>query len=332
MALTPWVKRAGAWALLRSGAIRLGRPVLESARAIVLLYHRVNDANDPFFPALAVKHFAAQLDHLASHYRVDTVEGVLEWLEEGAPGPPRVAITFDDGYPDTLECVLPELERRSLSATLLLSTSPPETGRPLWTDRVRSIFKHAPSGSLDLASLGLPEAPLDGEAARLDALGRVLAHLKRGGRARVDAALEDLERRAGARAPASSVLDWDGVRRLARGPFRIGAHTHRHYILSRLDDDDLRAEIATSVRLIQERVGAPVTTFAYPNGQRDDYDARCFPVLAELGVRFAFTAAHAFARPGTPRFEVPRLSTGIDFLPSFAVRVAGLRGMEEGAS
>jgi len=54
MALTPWVKRAGAWALLRSGAIRLGRPVLESARAIVLLYHRVNDAADPFFPALAV--------------------------------------------------------------------------------------------------------------------------------------------------------------------------------------------------------------------------------------------------------------------------------------
>jgi peptidoglycan/xylan/chitin deacetylase (PgdA/CDA1 family) len=329
MALTPWVKRAGAWALLRSGAIRLGRPVLESARAIVLLYHRVNDAGDPFFPALAVKHFRAQLDHLRSHYRVDTVERVLEWLAEGAPGPPRVAITFDDGYPDTLECVLPELERRSLPATLLLSTCPPETGRPLWTDRVRSIFKHARPGTLDLASLGLSGTAIDGEAARLDALSRLLAHLKRSSRERVDAALAELESRAGADAPSPPVLDWEGVRRLARGPFRIGAHTHRHYILSRLGDEDLRAEIATSVQLIEERLRTPVTTFAYPNGERDDYDARCFPVLAELGVRFAFTAADTFARPGAKHLEVPRLSTGIDFLPSFAVRVAGLRGMDE---
>jgi peptidoglycan/xylan/chitin deacetylase (PgdA/CDA1 family) len=329
MALTPWVKRAGAWALLRSGAIRFGRPVVGGARAIVLLYHRVNDANDPFFPALPVRHFRAQLDHVAAHYRVDTAESVLEWLAKGAPGPPRVAITFDDGYPDTLECVLPELERRSLPATLLLSTSPPETGKPLWTDRVRSIFKHAPARRLDLPSLGLSAAALEDESARLRVLRGLLAHLKRCGRAEVDTAVEELERQAGSEVPSPPVLDWEGVRRLARGPFRIGAHTHRHYILRHLADDDLRAEIGTSIRLVRERVGTPVTTFAYPNGRREDYDARSSGVLAELDVRFAFTAIHAFARPGTPLLEVPRLSTGIAFLPSFAVRMAGLRGMDD---
>jgi peptidoglycan/xylan/chitin deacetylase (PgdA/CDA1 family) len=328
--LTLWLKRAGAWALLRSGALRLKRQAFERGRAIVLLYHRVNDEADPFFPALPVRHFSAQLEHLAAHYHVDTAESVLDWLAEGAPGPPRVVITLDDGYHDTLECVLPELERYGLPATLLLSTAPPETGEALWIDHTRGLFKHTRASALELPSLGLARTSLDGEATRLRALAALLARMKRLGPAPIASTLAELGDRLGADVPPSRVLNWDELRRLAAGPFRIGAHTHRHYMLSRLDDGELRAEITTSVRLIEERLGRPVTSFAYPNGEPEDYDERCIPVLRELGIRCAFTASHAFARPGADPYRVPRLSTGEAFLPSFAARLAGLsRGERE---
>ncbi len=330
MAVTRWLKRAGAWALLRSGALRFKRRAFERGRAIFLLYHRVNDEADPFFPALPLRHFTAQLEYVASHYRVDTAEAVLDWLEEGAPGPPRVVITFDDGYHDTIDCVLPTLERYGLPATLLLSTAPPETGDALWIDQTRGLIKHTRATSLEMPSLGLVPLSLEGEEARLRALGMLLGRMKRLGPAAIASALKQLRGRLDAALPPPRVLSWNELRRLSEGPFRIGAHTHRHYMLSRLDDGELRAEIATSVRLIEEHLRCAVTTFAYPNGEPEDYDGRSTSLFRELGIRCAFTTSHAFARPGADPFRIPRLSTGEAYLPSFAARLAGLSRGEPG--
>ena len=137
------LKRAVAFCLLRSGALSWHRARRERRRAIVLVYHRVNDDRDPFFPALPRKVFGKQLDYLAAHYRVQPLEEVAAWLAAGAEGPPRASITIDDGYPDTLEVALPEIRRRGLPATLFLATAPPETGAPLWTDLTRWLVKHA---------------------------------------------------------------------------------------------------------------------------------------------------------------------------------------------
>jgi peptidoglycan/xylan/chitin deacetylase (PgdA/CDA1 family) len=172
--------------------------------------------------------------------------------------------------------------------------------------------------------------PLDGQETRLRTLALLLAQLKRLGPAAIDAALADLRERLGDAATPPRLLDWEQLGRLAAGPFRIGAHTHRHYMLSRLDDAEVEHEIATSVRLIEERLGRAVTCFAYPNGEPEDYDERSIPVLRRLGVRCAFTASPAFARPGTNPYRIPRLSTGDVFLPSFAAHMAGLgRGVRK---
>jgi peptidoglycan/xylan/chitin deacetylase (PgdA/CDA1 family) len=312
-----------AWGLLRSGALSLHRARFERGRAIILLYHRVNDEGDPFFPADPVDQFTRQVEYLAQRYRVEPLDAVLDWLDEGAPGPPRVALTFDDGYPDTCDIVLPALERRGIPATLYLSTAPPETGEPLWTDRTRSLFKHTRAPTVALPALGT-FLPLDSTPARLAAVGRVLAAMKRLPPAGIAEVLGQLEEQLGAGDAPPAVLDWEQVRRITRGPIALGAHTHRHYLLSTLSDDELYAEVETSVRLIRERVGATVSSFAYPNGERADYDGRAIDVLRRLGLRSATTCSHGFAWPGQPRFELSRVYAKEPFLALFAARMAGL--------
>lgn len=329
MALTRPLRRAAAWSLLRFGALAGYRRRYERGRGVLLLYHRVNDEDDPFFPALRVEHFRAQLEHLASSYRVEPLETVLQWVGAGAPGPARVALTIDDGYPDTAECVLPELERLGLPATLLLSTGPPEDGTPLWTDRTRWLFKHTERAELDLESFGLPTLSLDEPEARLQSLGLLVAHMKGLGPDGVDELLAHLERVLGPVGPGPRTISWDHARRLVAGGVRIGAHTHRHYIMSRLDEEQLRSEIATSVRLIEKRLGTTVTSFAYPNGTDGDYDERPASILQELGVGCSLTARSGFVTPGANPYALPRLFTTASFLPSFALRVAGLRGRED---
>jgi peptidoglycan/xylan/chitin deacetylase (PgdA/CDA1 family) len=294
----------------------------------LLLYHRVNDDGDPFFPSLPRAVFAAQLDYLVARYRVEPLEDVATWLAEGAEGPPRVALTIDDGYPDTLEVVLPELDRRSLPATLFLSTGPPETGEALWTDRTRWILKYATVPVLDVPALGLPGCPLDGSTARLAILDRLLPRLKARGPAEIISALVALEAALEPQGPPLRLLQWDGVRRLAKGPISLGGHSHRHYILSHLNDSQQEDEIATGLRLIEERTGARVRCFAYPNGERLDYDERAIAVLRQLGFRCAVTSRHALARPGPDPFRLPRFYTKGSSLPLFAARLAGL-GQEQ---
>ena len=323
MNVTSSFKRAAAWGLVHSGALSLHRSLTRRKKAILLMYHRVNDRRDPFFPALPVKTFSAQLEYLASRYRVEPLESVLEWLHEGGSGPPRVAITVDDGYPDTHSSVLPELERLGIPATVFLATSPPETGRALWTDRTRHMVKQATSKRLSLPSLGLENTPLETDADKLTLIKRLLRGMKRFGPVKIGETLLRLTRDLKPRGPEPDVLTWSQVRRMVQGPVFLGAHTHNHYMVSRLDSEEIVAEVETSMRLIRERAGVVATSFAYPNGEPDDYDRRSIEVLRRLGLTSAVTTVNGFARPHQDPYELPRLYTTEPFIPLFAARLEG---------
>src|SRR5262245_26107980 len=64
----------------------------------ILTYHRVNDANDPFFPSLPCAVFERQMAYLAQSYRVLTVEELVDRMQRGTVPRNALAITFDDGY------------------------------------------------------------------------------------------------------------------------------------------------------------------------------------------------------------------------------------------
>jgi peptidoglycan/xylan/chitin deacetylase (PgdA/CDA1 family) len=292
------------------------------------VYHRVHERFDPFFPALSRRAFAAQLDYVASRYRVEPLEDVVAWLAAGAPGHPRAALTFDDGHPDTFDVASPELERRGLPATLFLATAPPETGEPLWIDRARWMLKHARARVLEAPSLGLRGCLLDGEAERLALLARLLRQLKAMTPPEVASGLRELEAALEPEGPPLAVLGWDAVRRMAAGTFHLGGHTHRHYMVSRLDERTLEDEIVTGHRLIEQRTGQRVRSFAYPNGEAADYDGRAVALLRRLGLRCAVTCRNGLARPGQDPFQLPRLYTSAASLSLFAARLAGL-GREE---
>jgi peptidoglycan/xylan/chitin deacetylase (PgdA/CDA1 family) len=322
MTATAVLKRAAAWALLRSHAVAAGPATWQRGTAIILMYHRVNDGGDPFFPALAAAEFEQQVALLARRYRVESFEDVAAWLRMGAPGEARVALTFDDGYADTHDVVWPILRRHGVTGTLFLSTGP-LGGQPLWLDRLRGLLKSTEAAVLDWPERGLRDWPLGTTALRLEAVRRLAAALKRAGGEEVEDALGGLGRRLGAASPPA-VLSWDQVRRMAAEGLRIGAHTHRHYVLSRLPAASVREEIARSVEEIESALGRSVESFAYPNGQSGDFDETARVVLRDLGITAACTAMPGFARPADDPLALPRLPTRAPTLALFACRVAGL--------
>jgi peptidoglycan/xylan/chitin deacetylase (PgdA/CDA1 family) len=90
----------------------------------VLMYHRVVDHEvtlDPYHLCISTDDFAAQMAYLSARgYQAIPLDEVPRVLAGTAPWRKPVAITFDDGYRDTLTHAFPLLEKHGLMATIML--------------------------------------------------------------------------------------------------------------------------------------------------------------------------------------------------------------------
>jgi peptidoglycan/xylan/chitin deacetylase (PgdA/CDA1 family) len=292
----------------------------------ILTYHRVNDHGDPFFPALARRVFERQVAYLARHYVVLAVEDLVERLSGAGVPRQAIAITFDDGYRDTLTDAAPILARFGLPATVFLASGFIGTTAVPWYDRLATAFKlsvqpvvRAPWGE---------EFRLTSEGSRLAALKRVLAHLKTLPEADFQRTLEviiDDLRVEGGQGVKNSMLNWDDVHALRGLGFRIGAHTVSHPILSRVSVERARREIGESKRMIELACGSSPRAFAYPNGGPADYTAATVDIVKKAGFTCAVTTRFGLNGPGTSPWELRRGGPWEEHLPSFALKLAWYR-------
>jgi peptidoglycan/xylan/chitin deacetylase (PgdA/CDA1 family) len=91
-------------------------------------------------------------------------------------------------------------------------------------------------------------------------------------------------------------LGWDELAALAGCGWEIGSHTVTHPRLTRLDDEQLAAELSGSKRAVEERLGRACCSLAYPYG---DEDARVVAAVRRAG----YVAAAAL--PSTPHGDEP---------------------------
>ena len=65
-------------------------------------------------------------------------------------------------------------------------------------------------------------------------------------------------------------MTWDQLGELAEAGWEIGSHTRSHPHLTEIGDDALRDELVESKRVVEERLGRPCATLAYPYGDHDE--------------------------------------------------------------
>jgi peptidoglycan/xylan/chitin deacetylase (PgdA/CDA1 family) len=85
------------------------------------------------------------------------------------------------------------------------------------------------------------------------------------------------------------MMDWDHVREMQKNGIEFGAHTIHHPILTRITLEQAQEEVAGSKSRMEEELGEPVLGFAYPNGQASDLNEEIEKIVANSGIRAAFT-------------------------------------------
>jgi peptidoglycan/xylan/chitin deacetylase (PgdA/CDA1 family) len=94
-------------------------------------------------------------------------------------------------------------------------------------------------------------------------------------------------------------MTWDEVRSLHADGFEVASHTQTHPKLPLLTDEKLVEEIAGSKKLLEEQLGSPITTLAYPYYLHDARVMKAVQDAGYLGARagwgaFADDVAHIF--------------------------------------
>ena len=67
-----------------------------------------------------------------------------------------------------------------------------------------------------------------------------------------------------------AMLSWGEIWEMRRGGIEFGAHTLTHPDLTRVPFDQVEAEVHDSKVILEDTLGAPVASFAYPYGRYDD--------------------------------------------------------------
>jgi peptidoglycan/xylan/chitin deacetylase (PgdA/CDA1 family) len=101
-----------------------------------------------------------------------------------------------------------------------------------------------------------------------------------------------------------SMLDWPAVVDLSTRGVEVGAHSHSHPQLDVLTTSQASYEIGRSKALLEDHLGVPVRSFAYPHGYSSPGVRR---LVREAGFDCACAVGNAFSRPGEDVFRLSRI-------------------------
>jgi peptidoglycan/xylan/chitin deacetylase (PgdA/CDA1 family) len=258
----------------------------------ILLYHRVNEHNDPFsIQAIAPAHFAAQMAYMRKHFSPLPLSDLLRRAQQQSLPPNAVSVTFDDGYRDNYEVAFPILQRYSIPATIFLTTGTMNSRGMLWYDELLLSFKNTAQRNLQLPQMQ-ETLVWDSVSEQAAAAHKVLRYLR---------SITDEEReqqsgvildglKADIRSPKRNLmLTWDQIRALRQHDIEFGSHTVTHPILSQCAPDRVSRELEDSKKTIEEHLQEECSLFAYPSGRKCDITSSVVSAVSKAGYSCGLT-------------------------------------------
>jgi peptidoglycan/xylan/chitin deacetylase (PgdA/CDA1 family) len=267
-----------------------------------LLYHH--------FPPECRSGLNAQCAFLQERYTPIALPEAIGCLQRQERLPRNaIAVTVDDGYADYLQFARDCFLAYGIPTTVFVTEKFIDGAHWLWFDRIEHAIRVSKRSEIQISAgeWGGPiRTRMDAETERAAAAKTLIKYAKELASPEVEPFVVAIERAAEVNLPLHPTgeyagMNWDDLKELsASGTVTIGAHTATHPILSRLAGSaELTDEIAGCRKRIENKLGMPVSLFAYPNGRPSDIDAEVVSAVKEAGYQAAFTTT-----PGVNRRRV----------------------------
>lgn len=301
----------------------------------ILMYHYVRDVQRTPFPGIkarSVADFRGQLDYCLRYYRIISPTDLLQAIRDPSRNLPRNALllTFDDGYIDHYETVLPILSDLGLSGVFAPVAKAVLEGRVLDVNKIHFILS-AMDGRIDqvvqdlfdLLDLYREDYGLDGNDRYWSELAKPnrfdpaeIIFIKRMLQRDLPEDLrglitEELFRRYvtvdEAGFAAGLYMSLAQLRQMSQAGMCIASHGYDHYWLGTLPPDQQADQVRRSLDFL--KMVAPISAgwmFTYPYGSFNDH---LLAISRNNGCVAGFTTEVAIATGQYDPLLLPRLDT-----------------------
>lgn len=294
------------------------------------MYHYVRpyDPTYPYFRYLDVDDFTRQLEFLGNHYGFLGQEEFLECVSEARPSR-GVVLTFDDGFVDHSQHVLPELKRLGLWGIFYIPTAPLTTPRILDVHRIHLLLGRYGGQEIadtlngllrnEMLTPGLADefgnstyVQQDNEAS-VNFVKRTLNYfIDIMYRTSVIDDLMSIYFSNEGELLQSVYMSKAALLNMHEEGMTLGSHSVNHLVMSRLTLQDQEVEIKESFSMLETITGnLPFKTFCYPYGGFQTFSLETESLLERASCRFSFNVESrdisqmdlAERRHALPRFD-----------------------------
>lgn len=259
-----------------------------------LLYHLVGDDAPPFLRECAVgrSRFLEQILTLAKRYRFLAWPEYKQVLSDPIEAKGTLLLTFDDGFQSSWKMVQDLASDHGIPSVFFVNTRTLDNQYLPWHQQFYFLKRVAGEQFLQPLwnSIGSPASPNAERQHCHDhfSLNDVVAPIEEG-LAKFGMKPAEVAQRSGLFMPSADLA--------RRGDLiEIGNHSHSHYILSKLSDQELDEDLSLSHTFLAGRLGAAPEAFAYPFGEAGfHFNGRCLEHLRRIGAY-----PHVFSATGSP--------------------------------
>src|SRR6267143_1281642 len=140
------LKRAAVRFGLHGGVFRLAQFAVRRRQAVILMFHRLSGNGEVHIRGLPIERFEEYIKYLTRHYRIVSLDTLVEECTRGTVKPYSAAVTFDDGFHEVFSLAAPVLRRYGVPASFFVVSDFAEGRLWLWPDRFSYVFDRAPRG------------------------------------------------------------------------------------------------------------------------------------------------------------------------------------------
>lgn len=258
-------------------------------RPVVLIYHGIPAKGSD--GAVNARIFEQHVEFLKAHFEVVTPANLSQ--KRGATDKIRVVLTFDDGFRNNAEVVVPVLRRHQAPALFFVCSRHSVPGKYLWFSYLWALEQHFPKDSCWFRGEYL-DMSQSRRAWTIRRLRGILLNLTPHPAAMYNAIEEELPRLEDFIDDRTLADNYAGMTEkqicgLAADPlFSIGVHTVDHPFLTKAEPIEAFRQISQNKEWIEKLTQRRCEAIAYPIG---DYNNEILDQCREIGLTCGFAQA-----------------------------------------
>jgi peptidoglycan/xylan/chitin deacetylase (PgdA/CDA1 family) len=297
--------------------LRLFDAVSPRAQLTVLTYHRIGEVRAGFEYDRTVfgpteESFARQMQWLATHADPVCETDVIAAADGRVRLPRRsVLVTFDDAYNDQFTVALPILKASRVPATFFVTPGMIDEQTVGFWDHIAHAVRYTGKSTLSVDNRLFNLA--DKKSATTE-ITRWVKEQPASETFRLTAKIRDMLEVAPPPRDrqASELMNWDEIAAIAHDEgghgFSIGSHGMTHRLLARLDRADQEVELRESKRRLEEQLGVPIRSLAYPAGS---FGPETPQIARHLGYQAVFSFESGFNEHASLQgYDIKRIPAG----------------------